>query len=240
MQRVYALPVAPKHPPVFVTVPVHGPLTEEQQTLLQREPPKNASSSSSSEQQQRGWFDRSMASMLQRWERFEAVPDNDEQHWKAKLRKTVASKNHTQHMLHTVAGSQYATVEVAHPSSLGPSAIQQTLHAVTNGSADAKSATYVAAGLLPLSAVAGVMVPFVGKFLFAGALFHMFDSARSANGLEALQALIDAGRVHFVCDPQLDEFFNDQQVVCCTLALHNTMDTVPSHRTVCMWWFGAK
>lgn len=212
MQRVYALPIAHerhKQPPVFVTVPVHGPLTEEQAALLQEEEIDESVSATCSEQGKPadGWFDSSMTSMLQRWERFEAVPNDDPTHWKAKLRKTVAAKDHTQHMLHAVASSQYAVVEVAHPSSLGPSAIQATLQAVTNGSADAKTATYAAAGLLPLTVAGAVVIPLVGKFLLAGALFHMFDSARSVKGLEALQALIDAGRVHFVCDPQLDDVY---------------------------------
>lgn len=211
MQRVYALPIARnKHPPVFVSVAVHGPLTEAHARALVDDDKLSQAPAEQAAPAQQGWFDRSMESMLQRWEQFEAVPNDDPKHWKARLRHTVGAKDHTQHMLHMVAGSQYAEVEIAHPSLLSPSAIQSTLHAVTNG--NAKSATYVAAGLLPLTVAGAVVIPFFGKFLLAGALFHMFDSARSVKGLEALQALIDAGRVHFVCDPQLDELYNNSEV----------------------------
>lgn len=168
MQRVYALPIAKNdtatYSPVFVTVSVQGCLTEADSSLILAQ--HNTA--------EPGWFGR----VMQHWQRLEAVPNDDPTHWKAKLRKTVASKSDQDHLLHTVDA---ATVEIAHPSHLSPSAIQRMIHELTSNNVS-EATSVMAAGLLPLSVAGAAIIPFVGKFILAGNLFHFFDSARAVKG----------------------------------------------------------
>lgn len=174
----------------------------------------NAGSAGDQQQQDQpvgNWFDRQLSNALRKFQDFEKCDDKD--HWKYQMRRTLAPKDSVKHMLHAVA-SQVVKVEIAHPSTMSPSAIQQRLHdlAGEQRKGRTKNNTYLSAGLLPLSAASAAILPLVGKFFVAANLYHMFDSYRATQGMEALQQLIDGGCVEFVDDPQLDAFFGRDDV----------------------------
>ncbi len=181
MQRVYALPIAQNDTktfnPVFVTVSVQGCLTEADAALI--------NNPSFDTPQTTGWLGRM-------WERFEAAPDDDPTHWKAKLRKTVAPKTDTQHLLLHTTATDHVVVEIAHPTTLGPSAIQRLIHEIT----DKPEAIAVFAGLLPLSVAGAAVIPIFGKFVLASNLYHLFDSTKAVKGIGDDGAVVV---IHVVC-----------------------------------------